>query len=360
MVCALKLILVTVCISLLPIGDLYAKNVSADCVIIASANEEFYQLAVEIRDILGGDLFSLSRGENDLLRHLRQTTPSFAVVVVPRSEMTLKLTRSLFRIFCSVDEDVLLDIGFGYITGRDSEQAREFFYRSRLDSLKKASLTIATHRYPGDELVQNVVDHYASKLKGTGWNYKEIVLSDSLPYPNRVHEFDENQLMFLIGHGSEQWICGLHASVFNGVSLRHCIVLSGACQTGKIDDGTIAQTMIDQGVTAYLGGIDDNFWFLQSFIAKEMTIAPLSIGETCRRGINNALEFAKIDEIRFREVTKPSVNSPLSASIFETEWWRQMLLNHIGGLVLYGDPTFQPQFDSELDLSIGVNLFLNE
>lgn len=109
-------------------------------VVLSHSRYLFYNLAKEIRGYYNAALLHINDNTTaEITVKLNRIQPEYAIVVLPPHQIKPDVVANLFLSFCSLDDDVDLDLGYGYITGYTLEDARNLFYRTKNDTIEVGS-----------------------------------------------------------------------------------------------------------------------------------------------------------------------------------------------------------------------------
>ncbi|MFC1529947.1 hypothetical protein ACFL6R_04425 [Gemmatimonadota bacterium] len=293
-------------------------------VILSTASTQYRSLTNEISHYYQAPVLNFDKiSQSELIRKLRVIDPLYALIVVPPEKITTVTARSLFEAFCSVHdepEDPYLDVAFGYISGLDSEDARELFHRAKADVDTMHNYVGLSHVYDLDVYCHNKVNDFGSYYSHGGWDTTSVIEGGPRWLQDRDAElakFSGNQLIFCCGHGSYFSLCGIREEHFEHMDLNHSIIVSGACYTGGIfppdPSACIAMLAIAHGASIHIANMSLNGWMYMEHIALGIYYYDQSVGISFRDGLN----------IVYQE-------------------YQQYDLNTLPCVILYGDPSYRP------------------
>ena len=306
---------------------------TSPCVVLSHSRYRYYSLAQEIQSYYDGALLHINdNNQEQLVEKLKLIKPQNAIIVLPPNIIKEEVVSDLFLAFCSLDNDYYIDIGYGYITGYTLEDAYDLFTRSKVDTSAIGSYLAVSHVFEGDEWCRSAIDQYKLDFSRHDWESYTIVVEGDHWLADRSAEmmkFKQNQIIFFIGHGSENSSCGIHTNDLDSVSLSGNIIFSGTCYTGAISSpypstDFIALKILHQGANFYISNVDGNGWANVVFIAAGICEQGMSFGEAIVAGINREINFYNLKS-------------------FDD-------MNDIKHIISFGDPFYKPKLKSKVDL----------
>jgi len=311
--------------------------------IITSSDSSYQQLANEITSHYNAEMIVMGETTDELLDKLKEKTPQYVIIILPHQVIDQKLAGELFETLCSINDDVYLDVCYGYITGTTVDEARNLFYRGKNSVNVIDGFIALTHTFDDDSAVKLLAKSYRLNFNNINWAAYTIDVNSTVwdSYSDDfLRKFRGNQLIFSIGHGTPFSICGLDANHFSQINLNGSIVLSGACQTGKVGGKDfIAHSILNQGADNYIGSIITHGWIYMRKIAEYICEDKYTIGQSIKRGMNATIDHYEIGNLNIHNLYQTDLYS-----LPDDEWH----LNRIARIIPFGDPTNKPTLKSKV------------
>ncbi|MBD3343004.1 MAG: hypothetical protein GF353_28160 [Candidatus Lokiarchaeota archaeon] len=328
---------------------------SNQVVVISHSRYLFHNLALEIRDYYNSALIHFNENSSDQISEkLKIINPQYAIVVLPPFIIDLNSVADLFFSFCSLDDEIDMDVGYCYITGSKVEDARDLFYRNKANTAVIDSYLGISHVFDGDEWCHSAVNRYKNIFDQNNWEANTIIVnSDSWLADKNVElsKFDQNQMIFFIGHGSGDTSCDLNVTDVDCLNLTGCCIFAGSCYTGMTsykspDREFIALKIIEKGAFFYVSNVGGNGWDNVWFIAENLCKSDIALGDAVQRGINQQMEWRDIRELNILHYDYQNESDLLESDLMTK------VTNSMARIIPFGDPLFKPQLKSRLDISL--------
>ena len=228
----------------------------------AAANRD-YQQAIQKAQALHPKAtrlkFSIDEMES-VLEQIRTIQPRYALIFIKPDELDVNFAWKWLKLTTQLDDDPLVDVSSGFITGSTPEAATSFV--DRIEKTVSGELTL-----PG-----KLIDNFGPNSQATQNSfiqqrgcfmipvYQERTALASISHGtrgftnNRLDSMQDAGLIHLGGHGyPDRIVDGLQGQQSNQLKLSPCIVFNGACYTGVTSrwfnqwtaNGTVKSETID-------------------------------------------------------------------------------------------------------------------
>ena len=310
--------------------------IQSDVAVLAHSRYSYYDLAKEIAAYYNAPLIHTNENSNDsLVGKLRQVQAKYVIVVLPPFLIKQDSVSNLFHVFCSLDNDPHLDVGYCYVTGYTVDDARSLFYSNKTDTTTVGKYLGISEVFDGDESCHYMIQSYSEEFRAAGWG-SDTAIFESYPIDNvsiELPKLQQNQMVFFIGHGDFENSCGISSTDLKSIDLSGDIIFSGTCLTGNTfcDDPTIdpiALRILKCGTTFYVANVNVSGWDMVWFIAQDVCKNSMNYGDAIKDGINREIDWEK--------ATKPTLSAD----------------EYISCIIPFGDPKGKPRLKSAVSVYV--------
>ena len=283
----------------------------------------------------------------DLLPSLRKIQPRYAMLVLRPEEINVHFAWRWLRVSTALDDDPLVDVRSGLITGVDDAAATALLKRTQQACQGKLKLPAA------------LIDNFGPNSQFTSDDFQESRSNFMLPIFS--HKFRQRSishgsggfsrpealngagLIHLGGHGTpERIVDGLTARQLSQLPLSPCVVFNGACYTG-VTGPWIDQQRKPRQVAA-------RHSFCLQMLQKPVIGYLAALHPDHGMPVYQELEFLAVTGSSLGDVIKYTHDGVVLGSggrLPELSSWSkaatpaQMMLSGTGSRVLFGDPALK-------------------
>ncbi|MFK7777849.1 MAG: hypothetical protein QM501_06960 [Gimesia sp.] len=240
-------------------------DTSAPYVILASeAADQDFKSAIQKAVALHPEATYLKFSNNDIesvLGRLREIQPRYALIVIKPDELDVNFAWKWLEVTTRIDDDPLVDVSSGFITGATPKAAAEFV--DRIANTVKGKLKVpgklVDNFGPNPQAAQNsfveqqgcfMIPVYQERVSLSSISHGKNGFTDA-----KLDAMQNAGLIHLGGHGyPDRIVDGIKARQAKKLKLSPCVVFNGACYTGvtyrSFNQWTANQTVKKQTVAA--------------------------------------------------------------------------------------------------------------
>jgi len=304
---------------------------------------------------------------DSLIEALRREQPRYVTVVAAPTSIDANLASRMFRLSTLMNDDALMDFGYGFITGATAEEAVGFVRNIARAESEWASLprrfvgvaqrgsAIGLRGSMSGSLVK-AMQAYGECFRVDGWETKVLEWEpgpSGVPMPADAISpavLGGSRLVFIAGHGGPTWAAGIRAADLANVDCYPAVVLCGGCETGVVNrwlsmqrdktigerfvqpSDTLSLRLIRQGAVAVMVGVRSHNWADCAPVVYPFYAAGRSLGDAMVPATNQYLRSVT-------SVWAPVLTPGKPDETYET--WNTTYLRR-STFVLYGDPAYVP------------------